>query len=585
MRLRLRLGGKVVTILVLALAFVALVGATGLLGLASVSEVLDDYGRAKVPQLQALGRLATAVARASAAASAVENGTLEAEVHQASLALVVRQEREAADAARAYGAVPGAAAAAGAEVAPALETWSRDLDALAAAAGERARAGAEARFAEMAAAQHEVTEAYERLRRDAQIVLELLDTSATSTRAAADALNAHAGAAAARARNRMLISFGVAAAALIVAGAALVRSIRRGIASVVRAAERIAGGDLRDAVEITSRDELGDLQAAIRAMGERLAAVIGDVRGGADALTTAAGQVSATAQQLATGTGEQAASVEETTASLEEMSASIATNAENGRRTETTARDGAHAADEGGRAVAETVDAMRSIAEKISIIDEIAYQTNLLALNAAIEAARAGEHGKGFAVVATEVRKLAERSQTAAKEIGDVATRSVSVADRSGRVLEELVVSIRRTSDLVNEVSAASQEQLAGVSQVSRAMAVVDQVTQRNASAAEELSATAEEVAAHAGALQRLMEFFSVDEARAAVGPTPRPAASATAPARRTPAAPRGAVAALAARGPAVPHAPRLAPPRTPCTAPAAHETAPPPRDAGFVRF
>jgi methyl-accepting chemotaxis protein len=553
------------TILVLALVFLALVGGTGLLALGSMSEVIDDYGRAKVPQLQALGRLATAVARASAAASAVENGALDADVHHASLALVARQEGEAAEAARAYEAVPRAGDASGAAIAPALDAWRQDLDALGGAAGQRAQAAAEGRFAEMAGAQHDVTDAYERLRRDAQAVLELLDTNAAATRAGADALNARAAVAGADARRRMLVSFAAATALLLLAGAVLIRSIRRGVASVARAAERIAGGDLRDAVEITSGDELGDLQAAIRAMGERLAGVIAEVRGGANALTAAAGQVSATAQQVASGTGEQASSVEETTASLEEMSASIATNAENGRRTEASARDGARAADEGGRAVTETVGAMRSIAEKISIVDEIAYQTNLLALNAAIEAARAGEHGRGFAVVAAEVRKLAERSQHAAKEIGELATRSVSVADRSGRVLGELVVTIRKTSDLVNEVSAASQEQLAGVAQVSRAMAVVDQVTQRNASAAEELSSTAEEVAGHAGTLQRLMEFFRVDEGHAAT-------ARAAAPAPRRPSAPLTARLAPARAGPIAVRA-------------AVHEAAPPPGDAGFVRF
>ncbi|MGB8930271.1 MAG: methyl-accepting chemotaxis protein, partial [Anaeromyxobacteraceae bacterium] len=204
---------------------------------------------------------------------------------------------------------------------------------------------------------------------------------------------------------------------------------------------------------------------------------------------------------------------EETTSSLEEMSASITQNAENSRQTEQMANAGARNADESGRAVNETVGAMKSIADKISIIEEIAYQTNLLALNAAIEAARAGEHGRGFAVVATEVRKLAERAQKAAKEIGELAGTSVKVAEKSGELIAELVPAIRKTADLVQEVSAASQEQSAGVQQVSKAMSQVDQVTQRNASAAEELSSTAEEMSSQAEALLQVVGFFQVREA------------------------------------------------------------------------
>jgi methyl-accepting chemotaxis protein len=225
---------------------------------------------------------------------------------------------------------------------------------------------------------------------------------------------------------------------------------------------------------------------------------------------------------LSRGTSEQAASVEETTASLEEMHASITQNAENSRQMEQTAVKGAKDVKESATAVAESVDAMKTIAQKISIVEEIAYQTNLLALNAAIEAARAGEHGKGFAVVATEVRKLAERSQTAAQEIGALTASSVRVAERSGELLRDLVPAIRNTAELVQEVATASKEQAAGVAQVNRAMIQVDQVTQRNASAAEELSSTAEEMNNHAESLQELIALFRT-AAPFAPRPTPVP--------------------------------------------------------------
>ena len=283
-------------------------------------------------------------------------------------------------------------------------------------------------------------------------------------------------------------------------------SVIRSTEAMADAAARVAGGDLT--VEVRPRSGRDTLGNALAQMVARLSQVIGDVKAGAMALSSASEQVSATSHALSQGTSEQAASVEETTSSLEEMSASIARNAESSRETEQTALRGAKDGEESGKAVLDTVRAMSIIAEKISIIEEIAYQTNLLALNAAIEAARAGEHGKGFAVVAVEVRKLAERSQTAAKEIGGLASSSVTVAERSGKLLSALVPAIRRTADLVQEVAAASGEQASGISQINRALTSVDQVTQRAASAAEELASTAEEMAGQANGLREVVGYF-----------------------------------------------------------------------------
>ena len=274
----------------------------------------------------------------------------------------------------------------------------------------------------------------------------------------------------------------------------------------------VAQGDLTRAPGRTSDDEIGALAEAFSQMVDGLRGLTYQVKSAAANMVAASSQVSSSAQMLSRGTSEQAASVEETTASLEQMNASIAQNAGNSKQMEQMANHGAHEMAECSQVVSESVQVMKSIAEKISIVEEIAYQTNLLALNAAIEAARAGEHGKGFAVVAAEVRKLAERSQVAAQEISSLAARSVSTAERSGAALCSLVPAIRKTAELVQEVATASREQSSGVSQVNRAMTQVDQVTQQNATAAEELSATAEQMAAQAESLQKLMGFFRSNE-------------------------------------------------------------------------
>ncbi|TWO79056.1 methyl-accepting chemotaxis protein, partial [Denitratisoma oestradiolicum] len=270
----------------------------------------------------------------------------------------------------------------------------------------------------------------------------------------------------------------------------ITRSITRPVNEALQTTQRLAEGDLTVRIDEVSKDEVGQMLKAQQGLIAKLNQIIGEVKGAADNLANAAGQVSATAQSLSQSSSEQAASVEETTASIEQMTASITQNTENAKVTDNIASKSSVEATQGGTAVKDTVEAMKSIAGKIGIIDDIAYQTNLLALNAAIEAARAGEHGKGFAVVAAEVRKLAERSQVAAQEIGQLAGSSVKLAEQAGKLLDEMVPSIRKTSDLVQEIAAASQEQSAGVGQINSAMGQLNKATQQNASASEELAAT-----------------------------------------------------------------------------------------------
>ncbi|HJW25654.1 MAG TPA: cache domain-containing protein [Rhodocyclaceae bacterium] len=312
-------------------------------------------------------------------------------------------------------------------------------------------------------------------------------------------------------RQQMMRQAGIALAVLagLVAFSVLVvRSIVVPVKSAMEAVESLAGGDLTVQPRSDARDEIGLLLGNVATMTARLREVMTRVAAGAHAVSSASGQVAATSQSLSQSTSQQAASVEETSAAMEEMAAAIIRNKDSARVTADIAGGVAARATEGGRAVAETVGAMRQIAEKIGIVDEIAYQTNLLALNAAIEAARAGEHGRGFAVVASEVRKLAERSQVAAQEIGELATSSVKLAEGAGKLIGEMLPSIEKTARLVMEISAVSEEQSSGASQISEAVGQVSEATQHNASASEELSATAEEMSAQAADLQDAMAFF-----------------------------------------------------------------------------
>jgi len=287
--------------------------------------------------------------------------------------------------------------------------------------------------------------------------------------------------------------------------------IARGLSRAGNLAQAVANGDLTQTLETRSNDEISDLIGHINNMVGHLRGVVSEALSAADNVSAGSQELSSSAEELSQGATEQASSAEEASSSMEEMASNIKQNAENATQTEKIARQSASDAQSSGEAVGRAVNAMQTIAEKITIVQEIARQTDLLALNAAVEAARAGEHGKGFAVVASEVRKLAERSQAAAAEIGTVSTQTLKVAQEAGEMLTRLVPDIKKTAELVAEISAACREQDIGADQINQAIQQLDKVTQQNASASEQMSATSEELAAQAEQLQSSIAYFRTD--------------------------------------------------------------------------
>ena len=314
-------------------------------------------------------------------------------------------------------------------------------------------------------------------------------------------------------RAQMLL-LGLVIASLLIAVASatwIALNISRGLAKAVGLAEAVALGDLSQQIQVSSDDEIGDLVKSLNTTVEKLRAIVSEALMAARNVSAGSQELSASAEQLSQGATEQASSAEEASSSMEEMAANIKQNAENAGQTEKIAAQSAKDAEASGIAVGRAVEAMQTIAAKITIVQEIARQTDLLALNAAVEAARAGEHGRGFAVVASEVRKLAERSQAAAAEIGALSVDTVKVAQEAGTMLSKLVPDIKKTAELVEEITSACREQDVGSSQVNQAIQQLDKVGQQNASASEQVSSTSEELASQAEQLQATIAYFKID--------------------------------------------------------------------------
>jgi methyl-accepting chemotaxis protein len=492
------------------LLMMAMVG-VGMSGLSSVSHTYEVVLEDAVPRIQRAQTVQAEVASLVAAEKAFIAAPTPALAEQFAAEMVQRRQTLLTHVDAAISQASDGGRQRWVEVRAALQQYIQDQDQV----RDLMRAGETVQAATLSVtnARRHVADMVERLQQTITANMDLMRDERADARAD-------------EARSRMALMTAAGVGLLIALGAALwiSLSVARGLRKAVALADAIASGDLTQKVEQRSRDEIRDLIDAMDRMNAALSKIVMEATVAAQNVASGSQELASSAEQLAQGATEQASSAEEASASMEEMAANIKQSAENASQTEKIARQSAEDAQRSGAAVSQAVTAMQSIAEKINIVQEIARQTDLLALNAAVEAARAGEHGKGFAVVASEVRKLAERSQAAAAEISTLSSNTVKTAQEAGDMLQRLVPDIKRTAELVEEISAACREQDLGAGQINQAIQQLDKVTQQNASASEEVSSTSEELSTQAEVLQTTIAYFRLGESEARPAPAAEPA-------------------------------------------------------------